>query len=62
MIGKMIDEKEPINDPVQLTQRQWDLINIALIKIENIQDLPDSPFAEDWAYLYELSKERGSVR
>ncbi len=55
-----IDERTPINWPVKLTKRQWDLINIALIKVENIGEIPGSPFKDDWEYLYKLSKDRGS--
>lgn len=58
--GVKYDENEVINYPVQFTQRQWDLISIALIKAQEIQSLPNSPFKEDWESLYKLSKERGS--
>lgn len=57
---KYIDENEVINWPVQLTKSQWDLINIALIKIQDIARIPESPFKEDWNLLYKLSKKRGS--
>lgn len=58
--GVKYDENEFINYPVQFTQRQWDLISIALIKAQEIRSLPNSPFKEDWESLYKLSKERGS--
>lgn len=51
-----VDEQNPL---VCFTDIEWDLINIALLKIQDIRNIPNSPFKKAWDDLYKLSKNKG---